>query len=110
VKKYVPKTKTIYDLTRDEEHFIALFYNVESCREELHSAVSDCLGWLNKHPKLRKAWDKFISTGGATGDQLRDEYLGVRKAKAQKLSKHLIRLVSDSSDRKPKRKLPRSIA
>ena len=85
-------------LTGDEQAFIELFYALEQSRRDLYTALADCLGYLNRHPALRETWHRFIGSGGATADELRDQYLGTRRSKRKiVVQKHLIRCVVNNT-------------
>ena len=43
-----PVPATPRKLTADEQTFIELFYALEQSRRDLHTALTDCLGFLNR--------------------------------------------------------------
>jgi len=98
MKRTRPVTATPRKLTADELTFVELFYALEQSRRDLYTALTDCLGYLNRHPALRKVWHQFIDTGGATGDELRDQYLGTRRSNRKPfVHKHLLRCVVNNA-------------
>jgi hypothetical protein len=85
-------------LTADEQVFTELFYQLEQCRRDLYSAVTECLGFLNRHPALRQNWEAFIESGGCCADQLRDQFAGTRRSQHKTVAhRHLIRCVINNA-------------
>jgi hypothetical protein len=96
MQRYRPNSPR--NLTGDEQTFVELFYALEQSRRDLHTALTDCLGYLNRHPVLRQTWHQFIDTGGATADELRDQYLGMRRSNRKIfVQKHLLRCVINNA-------------
>jgi hypothetical protein len=98
MKRVRPATTTPRKLTPDEQRFVELFYALEQSRRDLYTALTDCLGYLNRHPALRETWHQFIDTGGATGDELRDQYSGTRRSNRKVfVHRHLLRCVVNNT-------------
>jgi len=76
MKRLRPATTTSRKLTADERTFVELFYALEQSRRDLYTALTDCLGYLNRHPALRQAWDQFIETGGVWSGRFDGDFGG----------------------------------
>ena len=91
MQRYRPAQR---NLTDDEATFIELFQNIERARWALYGATTDALAFLNRHAALRENWECFIESGGATADELRDQYRGRRYSQNRQISRrHLIRCI-----------------
>jgi hypothetical protein len=58
--------------SREEEgRAIELFSLVGEYRQQMENALFDFLAYVNDHPRVRRAWERFVINGGADSADLR---------------------------------------
>jgi hypothetical protein len=61
-------------LSRHQQHALGLYDEIEQHRTGMHDAFHTLIKYVQAHPELRPAWDRFISTGGATSYELKQQF------------------------------------
>src|SRR5260370_42223419 len=93
-----PLTAPPRKLAVDEQTFVELFRALEQSRRDMHTALVECLGFMNRRPALRQNWEAFIDSGGCTAAELRDQYCGTRRPRCKVfVHRHLLRCVVNNA-------------
>ncbi len=61
-------------LTGRQQHAVGLYDDMERHRAKMYDAFRDLIKYIQTNPELRPAWDRFVSTGGASSHQLKQEF------------------------------------
>jgi hypothetical protein len=61
-------------LTGRQQHAVGLYDDMERHRAGMYDAFHDLIKYVEANPELRPAWDRFISTGGASSSELKQQF------------------------------------